>query len=199
MPVMQIHGTADPTVSYTGGGGSVAIEAMVAHWVQFNNCNPTPTITAVPDIDPYDGCTATHYVYSGGDSGSTVEFFKITDGGHTWPGAVIKTGVTNRDIKASVEIWRFFSQYRLSELHTGIEALEAPLFSLSPNPSSDIFHLKFEGHAERTITVLNAMAQEILTMRSSADQLELPVNAPGLYWITVLENGQRSTRRALRL
>lgn len=199
MPVMQIHGTADPTVSYTGGGGSVAIEAMVAHWVQFNNCNPTPTITAVPDIDPNDGCTATHYVYSGGDPGSTVEFFKITDGGHTWPGAVINTGVTNKDIKASVEIWRFFSQYRLSELLTGIEALEAPLFSLSPNPSSDIFHLKFEGHAERTITVVNVMGQEILTMRSSADQLELPVNAPGLYWITVLQNGQRSTLRALRM
>lgn len=199
MPVMQIHGTADPTVSYTGGGGSVGIEAMVNHWVQFNNCNPTPTITAVPDIDPNDGCTATHYVYSGGTSGSTVEFFKITGGGHTWPGAAFNTGVTNKDIKASVEIWRFFSQYRLSELATGIEAHEAPQFSLSPNPSSDVFHLQFDGSAERTITVVNAIGQEILTIRSSAAQLDLPVHAPGLYWITVTQNGQRSTLRALRM
>ncbi len=199
MPVMQIHGTADPTVLYGGGGGSVGIEAMVNHWVQFNNCNPTPTITAVPDIDTNDGCTATHYVYSGGTSGSTVEFFKITGGGHTWPGAAFNTGVTNKDIKASVEIWRFFSQYRLSELATGIEAHEAQLFSLSPNPSSDAFHLQFDGYAERTVTVANAMGQEVLTLRSSSTEVDVQVDAKGLYWISVTQNGQRSTLRALRM
>ena len=58
-PVMQIHGTADATVPYLGNAqGFVAVEALVDYWVAFNNCNPTPVETAVPDIDQTDLCTA---------------------------------------------------------------------------------------------------------------------------------------------
>src|SRR5690606_9546843 len=140
MPVMQIHGTSDGTAPYVGGGGFVPVETLVDHWVDHNNCSPTPAVTNVPDIAPNDGCTVEHYVYSGGTSGSTVELFKVLGGGHTWPGASFNTGVTNQDIKASVEIWRFFSRYRLSDLATGIEDSETIAFSMGPNPTNDAFH-----------------------------------------------------------
>lgn len=199
MPVMQIHGTADATVPYAGGGGFVGVESLVDYWRDFNDCSPTPTITPVPNTSTTDGCTVEHYVYGGGDAGSTVELFKVLGGGHTWPGAVFNTGVTNQDINASVEIWRFFSRYRLSDLQTGVQEQNGVDFSIGPNPSSDAFHLRFADAANRTITAVNAMGQVVLALRSSATEVMLHVDTPGLYWITVTEGENRSTLRAVRM
>jgi polyhydroxybutyrate depolymerase len=111
MPVMEIHGTADGTVPYAGNVLFAPIDSLVNYWARFNNCALTPAIAQVPDINTTDGSTAEHYVYDHGDFGSKVELFKIIGGGHTWPGAPLTIGVTNRDFKASTEIWRFLSRY----------------------------------------------------------------------------------------
>ena len=181
MPVMQIHGTADPTVSYTGGGGSVGIEDLVSYWVQFNNCATLPAFTPVPDISTTDGCTAEHYVYENGDAGSTVEFFKIIDGAHTWPGTAFAFGVTNQDISASKEIWRFFSQYRLSELQTGIREPtgEVITFTISPNPSSDAFHLRFEEPWLRTVSLTNAVGKQVQSASFRGTEAVIRAETPG--------------------
>jgi polyhydroxybutyrate depolymerase len=198
-PVMQIHGTADGTVPYTGGSGFVPVETLVERWRQFNNCNPTPTVTQVPDIAPNDGCTVEHYVYGGGNSGSTVELFKVLGGGHTWPGAAFNTGVTNQDIKASTEIWRFFLRYRLSELATGIADRNEPVFSVGPNPSADVFNLRFGNVASRTITVHNASGQLVLETRSADAEVVLEPAGNGLFLITVECEGRRSSMRVVKL
>ena len=57
---------------------------------------------------------AEHIVYNNGDHGVTTELFKITNGGHTWPGTSFPNGVTNYDIDASSEIWKFFSKYDIN-------------------------------------------------------------------------------------
>jgi polyhydroxybutyrate depolymerase len=133
---MQIHGTMDPTVPYGGNAQYGAIEDVVDYWVNQTGSNTTPQFTAVPDINTGDGCTAEHYVYSGGQNNSSVEFFKIIDGGHTWPGAPVTIGTTNQDFSASVEIWRFFSQYRLDDL-LNLEVNKTDnLITVYPNPSS---------------------------------------------------------------
>jgi len=147
MPVMEIHGTNDLTVPYDGGGISdfVPIPEIVEYWAEFNNCNMTPTITDIPDIDPGDGSTVQHFVYSGGTNGATVEHFKVINGGHTWPGTIFlipSSGSTNKDINASAEIWRFFSQYQLDDLTNQDEILAEELsLDIFPNPVSDIFTL----------------------------------------------------------
>ena len=201
MPVMQIHGTADPTVSYTGGSGVVGIEALVSYWIQFNNCGPTPAFNAVPDISTADGCTAEHYVYTGGDAGSNVEFFKVIGGAHTWPGAAFTIGITNQDFSASKEIWRFLSQYRLSELQTGIvEQRDRSMdFTIGPNPSSDAFQLRFTEPSLRTMTLTNAIGQEVFTTQFSGAELVVRVEAPGVYVITVREGERTVSQRVMQL
>ncbi len=46
-------------------------------------------------------------------------FYKITGGGHTWPGTKVPAervlGVASRDINASEAIREFFSRHRLPE------------------------------------------------------------------------------------
>jgi polyhydroxybutyrate depolymerase len=59
-PVMQIHGTADPTVPYIGipAQTMMHIDTLVKRWAELNSCDMTPTITQVPNISLVDGCTA---------------------------------------------------------------------------------------------------------------------------------------------
>lgn len=114
VPAMQVHGTADGTVSYNGFAYGVPIDTVVGFWVRNNGCNQTPVQMAVPDVNSSDGCTADHLVWSGGRNGTTVELFRVNGGAHSWPGSLPVLGVTNQDFSASREIWRFFSQYRLT-------------------------------------------------------------------------------------
>ncbi|MCD6066386.1 MAG: hypothetical protein K0S33_1212 [Bacteroidetes bacterium] len=187
MPVMQIHGTADATVPYAGGSTFVHIDSLVKHWVQFNNCSSTPVTTAVLNIDPTDGCMATHYVYNGGDAGSTVEFFKVQGGGHSWPGAIVNINITCMDFDASVEIWRFFRKYRLNNL-TGVkESKHEPSssFTVYPNPSSEKFTLRFPMAGKKIIRLRNAMGHTIQQFETSAFQAEIKIADVGMYLLSV--------------
>lgn len=144
IPVMEIHGTADPTVPYAGNTTSKPIADVVAFWVTKNNCNPTANVTTLPDADPNDGTTAEHQVYTGGTNGHTVEHYKINNGGHTWPGGTVNLpagGNTCRDFSASKEIWRFFSQYQKG---TTSSIAEQPAINLNlwPNPTADILYIQ---------------------------------------------------------
>jgi len=138
-PVMEIHGTADATVPYEGGGFMEAIPNVLNYWVNFNNCNATPVITDVPNTILSDGCTAMHYFYAGGSSGVDVEHYKVIDGGHTWPGSMFNIGVTNNDFNASKKIWQFFLQYDLNGRiqANDIADLATQEISIYPNPTSD--------------------------------------------------------------
>jgi polyhydroxybutyrate depolymerase len=141
VPAMQIHGTADGVVGYNGGAISEPIEDVVNYWVDQNDCSPQAGVIDIPDVDPNDGCTAEQYVYSGGINGTQVEFFKVTDGGHTWPGSAFNSGVTNQDFNASAEIWRFFSQYDINGRIIASDIAEEDLAShvaLQPNPATDL-------------------------------------------------------------
>ena len=50
--------------------------------------------------------------------------FKVIGGGHTWPGSNFSSGITNYDIDACVEIWRFFSRYDINGLITNTTLIE---------------------------------------------------------------------------
>ena len=115
VPVLQIHGTADASVPYGGSDYGLPIDSLMQFWVRRNGCKPEPEMRALPDTNSTDGSTVEHYVWSGGKDGVRVELFKVKGGGHTWPGAPISIGVTNRDFSAAQEIWRFFRRYRLGE------------------------------------------------------------------------------------
>lgn len=193
VPVMHIHGTSDPTVSYTGGVGYIGVDSTINFWVANNNCNSTPLFTAVPNTNTTDFCTAEHYVYNGGDNGTTIELFKIIGGAHSWPGAVNIGVTTNQDINASKEIWRFFSQYSLSTT-TGIPSEKiSGQFNLYPNPSGgDIqIELLLNQNENTTIKVFNSIGQEIINhnynlyLGQNKLYLNMASYSKGIYFVDV--------------
>lgn len=123
MPMLIVHGTADPIVPYDAenvfAGRPLAVlpvQEAVAFWVARNGCDATPVLSDLPDTDPEDGSTVTEAAYTGGDGGSEVVLYQVAGGGHTWPGGTritpqFITGGQNRDFSASDAIWAFFSRF----------------------------------------------------------------------------------------
>ena len=109
-PVMEIHGTADLIVPFND------IINGIEYWRDYNNCSLIADTILMPDFNLGDLSTVKHIVYNNGDNGVNTELFKIINGGHTWPGSNISNGVTNYDINASIEIWKFFSRYDINGL-----------------------------------------------------------------------------------
>ena len=187
VPVMQVHGTSDPTVPYIGGSGMMPVDSVVKYWVTKNNCNPVPTFSNVPNTSTTDGCTAEHYKYLGGTSGSSVELYKIIGGLHTWPGFPFGGVGTNLDINASKEIWRFFNKYTLSSL-TSINENEA--FSKSivvfPNPAKSV--LNFNTNNDYTISsivITDVLGKVVLSETVSNNSISIEKLNTGIYFLSV--------------
>lgn len=166
VPVMQVHGTTDPTVNYNGAPGVWAIDTTVQYWVQKNGCPTSPVSTAIPNTSIIDLCTVEKFYYGPCDAGSEVVFYKITGGGHTWPGAIPipVLGNTNQDFNASGEIWNFFRKYSLPAVTNPTLILafnDNQRFKIWPNPSYGSVHI--EGlEMSSNVSILNILGQTVL-------------------------------------
>jgi polyhydroxybutyrate depolymerase len=91
VPVLQIHGDADPIWPYQGGpslgGVKAALEPTMEGWRARNGCDPAPDPSALettlPDLDPADGTTVVRRRYQG--CAADTELLRVIGGGHTWP------------------------------------------------------------------------------------------------------------------
>jgi len=186
---MQVHGTADPTVTYNGNNFGISIEDLVIQWVEHNECAMTPDTFMFEDIDPFDLCTVERISYTDCETNRKVFFYKVDGGTHTWPGAVFNLGVTNYDINASIEIWNFFNQYGTDAPVSNKEIIyESPTVSIAPNPFSNSVLLKTTEAPIQQVQVFNTLGQ-LLVSKTIGDQnkVELPLQNldSGIYTITV--------------
>lgn len=130
VPVLQIHGSADPCWPYAGGEGTclaaqdgayAAVEASTIGtaaapgWALRNGCAPTPGLTSLPDGDG-DGDVTREQRFVG--CAADVILMTVDGAGHTWPGgdqylSLEKIGGLSRDFPASQRIWEFLGDKRL--------------------------------------------------------------------------------------
>ena len=134
LPVLAMHGTADPILRFNGGAGAMVGNLLagqvaentettqppydlngdgypktVAGWAAKNGCDATPKDTKVSD-------TVIRRVYSC-PQGHDVEFVIVVGGGHSWPGSEFSrsiekvVGPTTFDIDATKAIWEFLQRY----------------------------------------------------------------------------------------
>jgi polyhydroxybutyrate depolymerase len=172
----------------------VPIDSVVKYWVRKNNCNSVPTTSAVPNSSVTDGCTADHFVYASGASGSTVELYRVNAGAHTWPGAPFPIGVTNQDFSASKEIWRFFRPFKLNLLTSAIEVDKQNLnFSLFPNPATNQLQFNFDGYNQQrlSIEIVDIFGKIVLSEHHHSNNIQVGQLNSGLYFITISENGKQ--------
>jgi len=123
--IMAFHGTADPIVTYAGGGlnathiadmeywkgkvpaglpAPMGIDESMRRWAKHNGCDPKPSERRLTDevrLRTWTGCTAPTMLYI------------IDGGGHAWPGKPqpafeAQFGHGTTDIDASDLMFRFF-------------------------------------------------------------------------------------------
>lgn len=197
IPTIHIHGTDDAVVPYAGNSTSKAVEDVSLSWATKNLCNLTPGITQVPNTNTTDGATAERYLYSGGNNGHTVELFKVTGGGHTWPGAPIPlpgSGNTCMDFSASIEIWRFFSQYERSN-NVSLDKTTINDLAVYPNPSTGMIYFHSEQKIN-SVTVFDLWGRMVEKISGeSILQIDLNHLETGNYLIELSGNGFKTVKR----
>lgn len=114
LPLLHIHGTGDDIVPYNGSTYQWSVEETLDFWIEKNGCSYPADTVFLPDLDPNDGCTVQKIIYTNCEDNSCIIFYKVIDGGHSWPGAPSNpwwSYPTNKDIDANIEIWNFFKEY----------------------------------------------------------------------------------------
>ena len=185
-PVLQIHGTEDDVVLYNGNNLSIPIADVISYWVDYNNCETTPTTTTLPDVDVSDGSTVEHSVYEDGDNGITTEHMKVIGGGHTWPGSVINTAGTNQDIDASMEIWLFFSRYDING-PLSVNEFDNIQVNIYPNPTQSKINLSLNFSKEVDYELFSPLGKQLMngTFTSSNEEIDLSNLPSNIYFLKV--------------
>ena len=187
LPVMQIHGTADATVQYDGTPFvSIPIDDLIDFWTDKNECEGEPTIIDIENIDTGDNSTAQRIEYTDCTDGNEVIFYKIENGGHTWPDAIIDlpTLVTNRDFNANEVIWEFFNRYDINGLITTSTENITQVNNLEafPNPVTNTLTVKNLPTDTDRILLIDAFGKTLksLSTDTEIDVTDLP---KGVYYL----------------
>jgi polyhydroxybutyrate depolymerase len=103
VPILAIHGTADPIVPYTGDPSQTypPVTTWLEDWARLNHCQPDPQIFYRHQNvlgEQWVGCQGT---------GALVHY-RIDQGGHEWPRENSQGG-----INATQVIWDFFQNHPL--------------------------------------------------------------------------------------
>jgi polyhydroxybutyrate depolymerase len=191
MPVMEIHGTADGTVPYDGTVVFMSIPDVLSYWVDFNNCDPSPSIDMMPDLDPNDGSTVTHYLYTYGVNGVEVEHYQVINGTHTWPGSNYDLGGTNYDIDASEKAWGFLSKYDIHGLiiPTAIEETSGAHLNVYPNPCTTKITITTNDDEDISYQIYSLLGTQLRAGRLTSRQQNIDLSdlAPNIYLLKILD------------
>ncbi len=206
VPVLQIHGTADPLVPYSGQTGVKSQEDNIGFWLGKNSCGNMNDTLHYSDIDPNDSSTVERIRYLNCASGTEVWFYKVTGGGHTWPNAYINYiyGPTNRDFDASQEIWDFFNRFTLNG-PVGLNEIEKSENDMKvfPNPSEGNFKLRidnFEFEKQLSVIVFDLSGRKILeqNVSSPSTELNLTANENGIYFLKMEGSISSATKKIVK-
>lgn len=209
IPMMIVAGTADPEVPYEGGAMSnpnvtpiVPVDSAVQFWVDENNCQTAKPKVSVPDTVQDDSSTVELFQYTDCNCRADVRFYKVINGGHTWPGVEIpqiepQLGETNEDIHASYELWRFFENHSQCDETTGIDKPDpdSPI-TIFPNPTSGHMSIESPEPIDK-VTIFDRTGNQV--RKIYGDAASLSGLQTGLYLIEIrLADGASVIRKILK-
>ncbi len=192
VPILEIHGTADPTVPYNGTFGIAPIPMVIDFWLARNGCDTLVADTLdYPDLTTADSSTVRRFQYTNCSAQTEVIHYRIDGGGHSWPGAIPIPGLnpTNQDIRASLEIWHFFNRHQHPNPSpaTGLERLFDPGVTVFPNPARERVQVRWNHPAIQQLQVFDLQGKPVWAqgLRPGTDQQEIDTQQwpAGIYFL----------------
>jgi len=199
VPVLYIHGDADPIVNYYGTAGIVSAADLMNLWTGINHCSLISDTIQVPNISTTDNCTAEKITWHNCDSNVSVVHYRIINGGHTWPGVPFIIGTTNQDFVASSIIWEFFNRHALN---TGINEIESSIISnIFPNPVYSNLFLELKNSSGSFLSIFSSDGRLIQAYATNSDNIELNMASlsPGIYFLKVVQNDRTESFRIIKI
>ncbi|MDE0979906.1 MAG: hypothetical protein OSA78_07920 [Flavobacteriales bacterium] len=110
LPIIHLHGTLDPTVSYNQGvildgpwSGGWGVENVMGYWTGLMGTTETVE-EAVPNTVLFDLSTVDFIRHYGASDGQEFHHYRVNGGFHDWFGSW-----GNQDINSTDLLWEFFS------------------------------------------------------------------------------------------
>jgi polyhydroxybutyrate depolymerase len=210
IPMAFFNGTSDPAMPYYGGALQnpqvipvVPVDTTVQFWIAHNHCKTKNSVYNFPDIFTTDNSKAELYNYTNCDGNAEVKFYKLINGGHTWPGVLIPSqastlGNTNRDINGSLELWYFFKNHTLKKTVVEIkEKFSSSRISIYPNPASTSLHFSFSENDKYKISIENIFGQNLIKTENQ-NHLDISNLQSGIYLITILHGLSKQTQTFIK-
>jgi polyhydroxybutyrate depolymerase len=210
IPMAFFNGTSDPAMPYGGGPMQnpqvtpvVPVDTAVQFWVSHNNCLSTSSVINIPDTFTTDNSTAELYNFTNCDCNADVKFYKLINGGHTWPGVYVAAqasvlGNTNRDINASIELWNFFNAHTLCNTTVGIdEQIIRRTIRIYPNPAKTELYLNISPMDKLEISISNLLGQLFLKTQNQ-NHLDISNLTDGIYIITITQGQNKITQKFIK-
>lgn len=187
-PVLHIHGTEDIIVPPDGGFSNISVDQTLSFWTGENGCMANSNTTELPD-GAGDGTRVEREDFHGCNGMVEVQYFRIINGGHTWPGASVNSGfgVTTQNLNASKSIWKFFSRHTAPFSTLNPREIEEPTL-VFPNPASSEIQIEPTNELKlKPVRIINANGQEVYSAICNAMGLRISVGdwPPGIYWLMV--------------
>ncbi len=108
IPVLEIHGQADQFAPYNGNTymGMASVQTYLNFWLAHDHCKPSRKII-------FEKADVMALEWSQCTNGAVIQHYRISDGGHVWPGSnpTLGIGYNSHTIDASAVIWNFLSQF----------------------------------------------------------------------------------------
>lgn len=185
-PILHIHGSDDIVVPAEGSFASVSVEETLQYWRNQNGCAESPLVTLWPD-EAGDGTQIEQIVYQNCQGLSALQYLRVINGGHTWPGADIGSGlgVTTQNLDASSAIWEFFSLFDSSLITQRLLGYKTS-FRVFPNPAqSQIFVSLPQQDRIKNLKIYTFDGREIfhLDLYTVENRINVSHCPPGLYWL----------------
>lgn len=109
-PILEIHGQADQFAPYNGNTtvGMASVQTYLNFWIAHDQCRSNyKVIFQKSDVIALEWSQCAH--------GAVIQHYRISDGGHVWPGSnpTLGIGYNSHTIDASTVIWNFLSQFSI--------------------------------------------------------------------------------------
>ncbi len=197
IPMAFFNGTADPAMPFYGGAMEnplvtpvMPVDSTVQFWVNHNHCQTVNPAVYFPDIFTSDSSTAELYSFAECDCDAEVFFYKLVNGGHTWPGVYVASqasvlGNTNLDINASIELWEFFNAHSLCDISVGFDREKSRQeIKLYPNPASSEIRLNLLPTNNYNIVIYNSVGQ-VMIQAHNQQQIDVSGLSGGIYLVKI--------------